>query len=163
MQSYFLYDDRLPWAKQKDFNPLGGVGAIYSENRWNHAGHPMLYTSQNASLAMWEVTVHTGLNGFGRRKLIEVSYEDSSLETLTSTTLVSLSRGGKHEEEKTQEYGSEWLKERRSLVLCVPSVLMPFELNLIFNPLHPEMKKVSYKELGHVTIDRRFLKRRKGK
>ena len=161
MLAYFFYDDTTAWAKAKAFNPLGGAGAVYSDNRWNVAGHPMLYTSQNAALAMWEVCVHTGLARFGTRKLVEVSCEGVSIEEISPETVLSLSRGGKTDEEKTQQFGSEWLRDQRSLVLAVPSVVMPFEYNYIFNPLHPEMSKVQHRSVGHFTVDQRFLKNKR--
>lgn len=163
MLGYFFYDHALPWAKAKDFNPLGGVGAVYASHRWNNAGHPMLYTSQSAALALWEVVVHTRLAGFGTRTLVEVSYQGKSVEAVAPETVLALSRGGKHEEELTREFGSEWLREQRSLVLQVPSVIVPYETNIIFNPLHSEMKAVSAKTLGHMAIDQRFLKRNRKK
>jgi RES domain-containing protein len=158
---YFFYDPTLPWAKEKTFNPLGGLGAVYAAHRWNNAGHPMLYTSSSAALALWEVVVHTRLAGFGTRTLTEVSYSGKSIETVAPETVLALSRGGKHEEELTRGFGSDWLRDQRSLVLQVPSVIAPYETNIIFNPRHPEMKAVSSRTLGLMAIDQRFLKHKR--
>jgi RES domain-containing protein len=110
---------------------------------------------------MWEVAVHTTLAGFCTRLLVAVSYEGSSVEEVSPETVISLSRGASHEEAFTRNHGSEWLVQKRSLVLSVPSVTMPFERNFIFNPNHPDMANVTSKKLGVVVVDPRFLKRRK--
>jgi RES domain-containing protein len=38
----------------------------------------------------------------------------------------------------TQAVGDAWIAEKRSLLLEVPSVLIPETWNVLFNPLHPE-------------------------
>jgi RES domain-containing protein len=38
----------------------------------------------------------------------------------------------------TQRLGDRWLESRRSLLLKVPSVLIPETWNVVVNPLHPE-------------------------
>jgi RES domain-containing protein len=35
------------------------------------------------------------------------------------------------------QFGTKWIREQRSLVLRVPSVVVPYEFNLLLNPLHP--------------------------
>ena len=39
---------------------------------------------------------------------------------------------------KLQEIGSEWYQQKKSLVLQVPSVIVPQEFNYIININHPE-------------------------
>jgi RES domain-containing protein len=38
----------------------------------------------------------------------------------------------------SKEYGNKWLEEQRSLILVVPSIVIPQEKNYIINPNHPE-------------------------
>jgi RES domain-containing protein len=47
-------------------------------------------------------------------------------------------------------FGSEWAQQNRSLVLYVPSVVIPEELNGVVNPNHPEFARVK------MTIERDF-------
>ena len=42
----------------------------------------------------------------------------------------------------TQAIGDKWLRERRSLLLEVPSILVPETSNLLVNPLHPSITRL---------------------
>jgi len=42
----------------------------------------------------------------------------------------------------TQPIGDRWLLEQRSLLLEVPSVLVPETWNILLNPLHPEVRSL---------------------
>ncbi len=57
---------------------------------------------------------------------------------------------------KLQDLGSEWLREQRSLVLFVPSAVNPEEFNVLLNPFHPEMGRVSEIESKPFRFDPRM-------
>jgi hypothetical protein len=38
--------------------------------------------------------------------------------------------------------GNAWVREQRSAVLAVPSVIIPEELNFLLNPAHPNFKRI---------------------
>jgi RES domain-containing protein len=44
--------------------------------------------------------------------------------------------------EALQALGGQWLRERRSCVLAVPSAVVPAELNFLINPLHPDFGRI---------------------
>jgi RES domain-containing protein len=48
------------------------------------------------------------------------------------------------------DFGTAWARELRSLVLHVPSALVPEELNAVINPAHQEFAAV------HMLIEREF-------
>ena len=41
-----------------------------------------------------------------------------------------------------KRFGSIWLREARSAVLIVPSVIAPMEDNVLVNPLHPDAARI---------------------
>jgi RES domain-containing protein len=43
----------------------------------------------------------------------------------------------------TKLLGDKWAKDKQSVVLKVPSVIIPEEFNYLINPLHPDFKKLS--------------------
>jgi RES domain-containing protein len=43
-------------------------------------------------------------------------------------------------------FGAEWVRSRESLLLFVPSAIMPPERNVLINPVHPEMKEVRIRD-----------------
>ncbi|MEO6970098.1 MAG: RES family NAD+ phosphorylase, partial [Chthoniobacterales bacterium] len=38
--------------------------------------------------------------------------------------------------------GDEWAKARGSLILAVPSAIIPEEVNFLLNPAHPDFRRV---------------------
>jgi hypothetical protein len=53
----------------------------------------------------------------------------------------------------SQHFGDEWLDGQASVVLKVPSVVVPVEFNYIINPLHPDVKRIRRSEPGSFTLD----------
>jgi RES domain-containing protein len=41
-----------------------------------------------------------------------------------------------------RDFGTTWMKSRRSLALVIPSVVIPEEHNLPLNPEHPQFPRV---------------------
>jgi RES domain-containing protein len=41
-----------------------------------------------------------------------------------------------------RDFGTTWMKSRRSLALAIPSVVIPEEHNLLLNPEHPDLTDV---------------------
>jgi RES domain-containing protein len=46
--------------------------------------------------------------------------------------------------ESTKDIGTDWAKSRRTVVLSVPSVVVPQERNFLLNPRHPEFSKITF-------------------
>lgn len=61
-------------------------------------------------------------------------------------------------EAQTQHIGTEWLASNRSIVLEVPSVVIPLERNLILNPSHPRFSEVRTIESVPFFFDPRIFK-----
>ncbi|MEJ5978818.1 RES domain-containing protein [Novosphingobium sp. PS1R-30] len=55
-------------------------------------------------------------------------------------------------------FGTEWVKSRRSLLLEVPSVIVPEERNLLINPVHPDAARVSARKVRKWLNDPRVLR-----
>ncbi len=136
MQIYRIYID------QEGYTPLGyGPAAA----RWNKAFTPVIYASSSVSLSMLE---HLSIRG------ASVSRYDWKLATLeldpkpqfVNATDLPKNWNFRPHPRSTQELGSSWALQRKSLVLAVPSARLPFsrfpqEYNLLINPFHPEFLK----------------------
>lgn len=56
-------------------------------------------------------------------------------------------------------FGSDWARERRSVALCVPSVMIPSEPNYVLNPEHPDFERaVVVREARPFAFDQRLLR-----
>jgi len=45
-------------------------------------------------------------------------------------------------DEASMRYGSRWLQQRRSVVLEVPSAVVPSEMNYLLNPSHADFRRI---------------------
>lgn len=58
---------------------------------------------------------------------------------------------------ETQRIGDAWLKSGRSLVLAVPSALIPEEPNFLLNPRHPDFDLLQIGPVEPFALDPRLL------
>jgi RES domain-containing protein len=66
-------------------------------------------------------------------------------------------------EEQSRHLGTEWLLEGKTLMLSVPSIVIPFERNLLLNPRHSEFASVRLKRVVPFFFDPRIFETGKKK
>lgn len=120
---------------------FGGEGAARTGGRWNSRGTPMVYTSATLSLAALEVLVHLNPPVLFSFKAFRVTFPESALERLDPGQVPKDWRT-EPPPPSTQELGDLWVREERSPVLAVPSVLVPDEWNYLLHPNHPRIAEV---------------------
>ena len=119
------------------FTQLDGEGARLFGGRWNSAGRPAIYTAASPSLAVLEVLVHLDLPA----ELMPDDYhllgieipEDAPAERLDETPT---------DADACLAAGDSFLTRGASLILLVPSIVVPQEHNAIINARHPAMDGV---------------------
>lgn len=154
MRVWRIFDPKASYALLPNFDPLDGQGAALYPGRWNTRGVRMLYTSQSPELAMLEVLTKLNPAAFGVRMALEIALpDDARIQDAAPTMLEHLLRG---EDNNTQAYGSEWVREGKSLVLKVPSAVLPISSNYLVNPLHPQAKKLKIIRQVELSIDPRL-------
>jgi len=133
---------RLCRAKH-EATAFSGVGAEKAGGRWNLKGSAMVYTSEHLSLAALELFVHVSVGNIpGDLVSIRATLPDSvPVSELTESDLPPHWRNYPAPAE-LQVIGTEWLAERRTAVLIVPSAINPLERNLLLHPGHPDMKRL---------------------
>jgi RES domain-containing protein len=57
-----------------------------------------------------------------------------------------------------QAVGDRWLASMESVILAVPSVIIPAEQNLLMNPRHPDFKKLKLGKPTAFTFDYRLFR-----
>lgn len=120
----------------------------------------MVYAAANASLAALETLAHlTRPSDFGERTLVEIGLADN-VEAVSTEQLLRLREDapGDDPELYTREYGTAWLREKRSLALLAPSFVMPYDLNVLINPLHPKAGSLEVVRLERVRLDARLTR-----
>ncbi len=122
---------------------FSGYGARITGGRWNTKGHPVVYASENLSLAALETFVHVppkdiptdliSLKGTLPDKLTVVQIKESDLAKNWRDYPAP---------PELQAIGNNWIVDCASLILIVPSAINPMESNLLVNPAHPDFKKL---------------------
>jgi RES domain-containing protein len=133
-----------------------GEGAKLYGGRWNSPGVTMVYASQHKSLAALELLVHHNPRRPNRFKAFAFRFPDELIETLA---LRALPRDWRQEPPPpfSQRHGDVWVRELRSAVLAVPSIIIPEECNYLLNPAHPDFKKISIGKPEDFVFDPRLL------
>ncbi|MEM8608984.1 MAG: RES family NAD+ phosphorylase [Myxococcota bacterium] len=137
---------------------IDGEGARLFGGRWNPRGHAMVYTSEHLSLAVLEVLVHlepTQLRP--ARVAVAVDIPDRDVESIESSALPKSWRGSRAQR-ALQNLGLNWLRERRSLALRVPSAVIPQEYNVLLNPAHPRHARLSPEQGEPFSFDPRLFR-----
>ena len=113
---------------------FGGQGSLYGDGRWHHRGRLVVYTASHRSLALLEVHAH-----LDRKNQLQpfVAWEIEVPDKFIVEP-GALPRGWLSDLEATRTYGDAWLVARSSVGLCVPSVIVPSEMNVLLNPAHPD-------------------------
>lgn len=133
---------RICRSKHED-SAFTGHGSEKTGGRWNHKGHPLIYTSENLSLAALELFVHVS-PGTLPADLISICAKlpnSISVEEIKEADLPNNWREYPAPSE-LQEIGTDWLQGKTSLVLIVPSAINSLEKNILLHPAHPEIKKL---------------------
>lgn len=115
----------------------------------------MVYTSQSPELAMLELLTKLNPSAFGVRMAVEIDVpDDARVQDAAPAMLGHLLRG---EESDTQSYGSDWAAKGKSLVLKVPSAVLPVSNNYLINPLHSQAQRLKVVRQVEVGMDPRLV------
>lgn len=109
-------------------------------NRWNKNGQYVLYAGSSRSLSTLELIVHRGsIVPEIEYKIVVISISDN--DDLIRKILVSDLPANWRKMSAyplLQEIGSVWYENQETLLLMVPSAIIPYEFNFIINTEHPD-------------------------
>ncbi|UHL63259.1 RES family NAD+ phosphorylase [Paralcaligenes sp. KSB-10] len=135
-----------------------GMGAKITGGHWSREGTPMVYCASSIALACLETIVHLNFDGLPlNRFLVEVSIPEklwSAAQTLKPENHVGWDTipAGK----VGLDTGDDWVVSNTSLLLIVPSVIVPEEHNALLNPRHPDIAKITFKKIRQWHYDARL-------
>ena len=133
-----------------------GEGARRHGGRWNVPGTPMVYCAGSRSLALLESLVHLHrTNRLHDFRFVEVGFEPAQVETVAADELPADWRAAPAPA-AVRSRGERWVREGHTLVLAVPSVVVPEERNYLINPRHPEFARLAPGEPVPFEIDPRL-------
>lgn len=109
--------------------------------RWNSPGRPLLYASSHLSLAVLEALVHLDPGELPDDSVaFELRVRSGMSESIEPERLPE---GWRTDPSRasTRAIGDAWLEAARSVVLLVPSAVVPQERNVLLDPEHPAFRK----------------------
>ena len=135
---------------------FAGEGAAKSGGRWNSRGVLVVYTSSTKSLAALETLVHLNPPVPFKYVVFRLQFDDALIENVPLNRLPAHWRV-EPPSPSTRAIGDAWVREMRSAVLPLPSVIIPGELNCLLNPAHPAFKNISIGKPERFAFDPRLL------
>jgi RES domain-containing protein len=140
--------------------PLDGEGSRLFGGRWSSVGLAVAYASATLSLAALEYLVHVDPDILPRDLVaVHASADGCSVESLDLATLPANWREYPAPA-ALPHFGDEWVRSGRSLLLTVPSVIIPEERNVLINPRHEEASLLKVSSTAPFSFDRRLFTRR---
>jgi len=136
-------------------NDISGTGAKLNGSRWNSKGIPMLYMSENISLAVLEMLVHTNFKDYSIS--LDLLYLQVPEEGQTEVNISKLKTNWREDYSYTMFIGDEFIRSNRYLLLKVPSAVIHEEHNYLANPRHHDFKKIKISKIKSFDPDKRLF------
>ena len=133
-----------------------GEGARLFGGRWNSRGTRLVYASATLALAALENLVHLNPPVAFKYVAIPIDFDEELVETVAASDLPA-DWTEEPPPPSTAEIGDLWVKDSRSAVLEIPSVIIHAEPNYLFNPAHPDFKKIIIGKPQPFSFDPRLL------
>jgi RES domain-containing protein len=140
-----------------NYADLKGLGGTKKKGRWHNAGAPIVYLSEHPALAMLEVMVHLELDKDElpeNYQLLEIEY--SQRKGISKLSEDSLGMNWREDQDLTRALGDEWLLSGSTLLLKVPSAILPHSYNYLLNPKHTLAKDISILSISQHPFDHRL-------
>lgn len=138
-----------------NYADLSGVGGVRFPARWHSKGRPIIYTAEHPAGALAEFLAHLDLED------IPATFQLLTIDVSGQPQTEVISPGTLPEDwtsnlAVTRAAGDAWLRTGRSLLLRVPSVLVPDAFNILINPAHPDASALSILKSERVPLDHRL-------
>lgn len=143
---------------QKRYPPFDGGGAYRWGSRWISPGRRVVHAAETYALAVLENLVHwqtTALPpslvcvrvtipaGLDQERIGGLDAPVSTLDDIVSTRAL----------------GNQWYERGRTSVLWVPSVVSPYESNVLFNQRHADFPQIKVDPPISAHVDPRLTRR----
>lgn len=132
-----------------------GGGASRWGSRWCTPGRNVIHAASAYALALLENLVHWNATALpsGMRYVVATIPAAVARTVLDPATLPGWDRD---DYSISQPYGDAWYDARAVAVLVVPSVLSPYEPNVLINQIHPDGRRIEVAAERPAIIDPRL-------
>jgi RES domain-containing protein len=141
-----------------NFVSLDGKGGLEWPGRWHTRGRPVVYCAQTPAAALLETLVHLEIplaDLPARYRLMKIAAPDDV--SVTSVAEADLPDDWIDDPVATRAAGDGWLAARTSVLLLVPSAMVPETRNVLINPEHPDAARIAIVATTDHVVDSRLL------
>lgn len=140
-------------------NAISGHGALLHGGRWHPKGYRLIYCAASPALALLETLVHAERADVLRFEYaaLPVRFDEILLERVAPEELPENWQAWPYPA-STQAFGMQWLEQERSVVLEVPSALVPHERNYLINPRHSRFDEIAAGPAEPFPVDPRLAR-----
>ncbi|QQL48636.1 RES family NAD+ phosphorylase [Mucilaginibacter ginkgonis] len=142
---------RKPYAQD-----LSGTGSRLFGGRWNSIGKSLTYLADSQSLAVLEVLVHIRLQAAPADHVLVTLYVPEDIIDINTDKLPSR-WNDVYPPALLRKYGDDFVDDGKSLLLKVPSAVVPQQFNYLMNPAHPKMAEVKVISAEPFSFDSRLM------
>lgn len=136
-----------------NYADLTGQGGIRFSARWHSKGNPIVYCAESPAGALNEMLVHfekaTMPDSF---RLLKISVPDK----LEAAKAKLPKTHWQSDVAITREIGDHWLKQNKTALLRVPSIITPETFNMLVNPAHQDARNIKITKIYKVPFDERL-------
>lgn len=140
----------------KHYPPFDGGGAYRFGSRWVSPGRWVIHAAQTYSLAVLENLVHWQTASLPPN-LVFIQITIPETVTQQRITMTTLATEFANDDAISRRYGDQWYDAAETAVLWVPSVVSPFESNLLINQHHPDTRQLQISAPKTPLIDARLI------
>jgi len=135
-----------------------GEGSYKYGGRWNSKGKRVIYTAESLSLATLEIVVHFDAAQV-RAGYSFAAAGFSEKQVLSVEELAELPKNWRDSPAplQVQDIGDAWVQSKSSLVLRVPTAILPIGFNYLVNIEHPDFSKLKIGDAKPLSLDERLL------
>ena len=135
-----------------------GEGSHRYSGRWNSKGFAVVYASSSISLAILEVLVHIPIYGVLEEYVcFPVEFDQDFVVSLDMDDLPDYWKKDPSPQ-AIKQIGDFWVESQESVILEVPSTIVPTEKNFLINPAHPNFSKLKIGNPTKLEFDPRLIK-----
>jgi RES domain-containing protein len=138
-----------------NYADLTGVGGLKASARWHTKGKAIVYTAEHPAAALVEMLVHVDFADLPETFQL-ITVEVGAGVATETVERGSLSGGWIGDLRHTQSIGDAWLRRRSSVLLRVPSAIVPDCVNVLINPGHQDANRIKIAKFEHVPLDARL-------
>lgn len=129
------------------------------KGRWNSEGNKIIYCAESIALAFLENMIRRQGIGFNDDfKIMFIQIPDKTKITSVKVDDLDANWRTDYNYSNCREIGDQWYQKGKTLLLKVPSAVLPQAFNFVININHIDAKKIKLIEVTNLIPDERIEK-----